>query len=202
MRLIICTLFFTSILAVPVAAAPPPPPAAPRTAAPRGDARTAVQVQAAAEFTFESVSLGMSLKEFLEKYPKAELGEDESNDKVGLKSYRVNELETADSARYVFLDDVLIQMTAFYSPERLKEMGGETIPLRKLVQKFGKQDKNSPGVTRQDGEQTFTAKWDFAGPRRCIRFVAGQKMSYISIVDTSRSGIAGKRETENAELGF
>jgi len=168
----------------------------------RADQRTAEQIQAAADFTFEGVTLGMSLEAFLAKYPKAELGEDESNVKVGVKSYRVHELETADSARYVFLDDVLFQVSAFYSPERLKEMGGDTIPLRKLVQKFGKQDKNSPGVTRQNGEQTFTAKWDFPTQRRCIRFVAAQKISYVSAVDTSKSGIAGKRETDNAELGF
>lgn len=195
MRHVLLCLIFTLLLTVPLSAAPPKP-------VPRGEVRTAEQLQAAADFAFEGVTLGMPLEDFLAKYPRAEFGEDESNVKVGVKSYRVQALETADSARYVFLDDVLFQVTAFYTPERLKEMGGDTIPLRKLVQKFGKQDKNSPGVTRQNGEQTFTAKWDFPAQHRCIRFVAAQKMSYVSIVDTSKSGIAGKRETDNAELGF
>ena len=190
-----CSSILTLILATSLVAAPPAPAA-------KADPRTNEQQQAAADFSFEGATLGMALKDFLEKYPKAEFGEQESNVKVGLKSYRVHELETADSARYVFLDDMLFQVTAFYTPARLKEMGGDTIPLRKLVQKLGKQDKNSPGIARQNGEESFTAKWDFPTQRRTIRFVAAQKMSYVSCVDTSKSGVANKRLTDMAELGF
>jgi hypothetical protein len=192
---------------IPKKPAPPPvrvpaAPAAPVTPAVPVEQRTRDQIQAAKEFSFEGITLGMSLENFLEKYPAARLQPDESNDKVGHKSYRVEALETADAAQYQFLDDVLFQVTAFYTPARLTEMGGATIPLRKLVQKLGKQDKNSPGISRIKGEETFSAKWDFADLNLRIRFVAGGKFSYISFADTKKAAAVGQRVTEKAEVGF
>lgn len=166
------------------------------------DERTAAQTGAAKQFSFEGTGLATNLATFLEKYPGAELVELESNSKAGVKTYRVKNLQSADAADYAFLDDTLYSVTAFYTPARLKEMGGDTIPFKKLVQKLGPQDKSSPGIAKKDGEDTFTARWDFAEQYRRISFVAAAKMSYISFVDTRKAALADRRLTEKAELGF
>lgn len=168
----------------------------------KGDVRTRAQVQAAREFAFEGVGLATDLKAFLDKYPTAERVVEEGMPDVGVKTYRVKELQTADSAQYVFLDDVLYQVTVFYEAERLKEMGGETIPLRKLVQKLGPQDKNSPGITRRSGEESFIAKWDFPDAKRRITFVATSQLTFVSIADIVKSQVVSQRITDKAELGF
>lgn len=182
--------------------APPPSPIGPAAKPPDAEPRTKLQIQAAREFAFEGVGLDTKLDAFLEKYPAAELQEAESDLKLGLKTYRVKELQTADEAEYSFLDQTLFRVTAFYHPERLKEMGGDTIPLRKLVQKLGKPDKNSPGIQRHAGEESYIAKWDFSDPRRRITFVATAKTTFVSFADTPTASLVKKRATDNAELGF
>ncbi|MGQ0636881.1 MAG: hypothetical protein ACT4QC_19915 [Planctomycetaceae bacterium] len=172
--------------------APPPEP----------ERRTPAQVQAAKQFAFEGVGIGNSLAAFLEKYPAADLVEAESNGKAGVKCYRVKTLQSADAADYLFLDSVLYEITAFYTPARLTEMGGDTIPYKKLVQKLGPHDKNSPGVVRNGNEESFTAKWDFVDISRRLSFVATAKMSYVSCADTTKASQADQRKTEKAELGF
>lgn len=164
--------------------------------------RTPAQVQAARQFTFEGVGLAMSRTAFLEKYPAAQPLEAQSNAKAGIQCYRLDKLQSADVADFLFLDDVLYEVTVFYTSTRLKEMGGETIPFKKLVQKLGPQDKDSPGISKKDGQNVFSARWSFSEIRTRINFMATGKMAYVSYRDTSRAGLADKRATAAAELGF
>jgi hypothetical protein len=178
------------------------PPAGQTAAVPPGvDERTNEQMLAAKQFTFEGVALSCSLKDFLLKYPSAQLLGSESQANLGIKCYCVRALQSADMAQYTFLDDTLFEVTVVYTHEGLKKIGGEKVLLNRLTDKFGPPDRDfSAGRVVKDGEEVF--RWHLRGARRVFAYSYRPNLCLILFFDSSKNELANKRKAEKANVGF
>lgn len=121
------------------------------------EVRTAKEIAAVRAFNIEGVKLGMSKGEFLRLFPRAKDDRHGTNAAIGLTSLIVDRTAKTNGIDVRLLDGKVFDVFAFYSKEKLSDMGGVFALIKRLVAKLGKADADSPGKT----EKGLALLWNF-----------------------------------------
>lgn len=156
------------------------------------------KVSAAKAFKIEGVKLGMSKADFLQLFPAAKKDDELTDVASGAYGFEVESTPKTDGINAVFYNDKLVELFVFYSPKRIKEMGGELILPTKLVKLFGKGDPDSKGVVGEVQQ----IQWKIDEADFWCEFSANPKYTRINITDTKAYKEWQKKKAEIADPGF
>lgn len=190
----------------PVAREEPPPPATPKgqpdlapattDSTDRGDAtERAIRAKAVRDFSFEGITLGISLSEFRRIRPKA--NKNEADKKLGTVSLMILS-GTATGCTYEFFDGKLYQLNILYDIATLTKMGGLTNVVARLESKIGKHHS-----ALQIGDDAAKLEWDLSDVDRHIIFAAKDATgALLTVTDTKSANALNERRKKQAKTGF
>ncbi len=147
-------------------------------------------------FDYLGQKLPATLAEFQSEFPKAQLDDERSEEKLGLVCYRIENFPMADVARFYFCDGRLYQFDAQYLQERLQKQGGMQALLRQLIKHWGPVD------------HAGQARWTWQRPMYSRRadFYARADMAQLTITDMAWLPIVTQRRegklTVPESIGF
>jgi hypothetical protein len=102
-------------------------------------------------FAFNSIHLGMTLMEFLQRHPEAFESESRSEKENKIQSYLLAKLDHASCGEFIFYDGTLYQVLISYLPDRVKALGGYEVIAARMWTKYGTPDdctENSQGTVQ------------------------------------------------------
>jgi hypothetical protein len=146
--------------------------------------------QALAFLSYDGRALPTSIAELQKEFPKAALDNQLSDKQARIECYCVENLPTANSARFYFCDGRLFQFDALFDQARIEKMGGSRAILNRLLSSWGHAD--------HVGESRWT--WQRPLYSRRADYYARPDSAQLTITDTAWMPVATQRKTGKLEL--
>jgi hypothetical protein len=151
----------------------------------------------ARDFSFDKVKLGLPVKDFLKRYPKAKRTDTDAKLKIELYTVPV---PPATSCAYLFQDGSLYEMRLLYDVAATEKMGGWKVLIDKLVDKLGKVE---PGdLKREENPAKLNGIWRLGKVDRAIEFVVTEELTKIEVTDLKALRELDQRKKKAAKTGF
>ncbi len=159
-------------------------------------------VEAIQAFEFQGMSLGDPEDQLAKHFNDPIYRDDCSNPKAGVATYEV-EAPGTDGCYMYFQEGKLYILLLFYGVERVAAMGDWSAILDRLVARFGKPDRDSPGVfpVKEDGEFALY-DWAFGEVDRTLRLRVTTEFATVVFTDTNAQLAVHNRKKRQADLGF
>ena len=153
----------------------------------------------AKNFSFEGMKFGSSLSSFKSKYPLAVI-ENNEDEKVGVKFYKVSNLSLASYGAYSFYSDRLFKIVIIYSKNDVNKMGGLQTIANKLLEKFG---VPTDFKKINDDEKIDVVWWRFESVGKYFE-VLTYKDGYVKlyILDENIEKKINVKKTSSVDIGF
>ena len=166
--------------------------------------------QAAKDFKFEKIALGIELKAFHTRFPNAVKLDMLSDKKLGKEAWYLTkedgQVNTVNLALFVFFESKLYQIRAVYDEDDLIRLGGTVgegvnLLLEKMTEKFGDRTKTYKG---ESDDKVLVAEWRFRNAARILQIqidVTNEVVRLFAIDSAIQTSIKVKAKA-NADTGF
>lgn len=153
--------------------------------------------KALAVLDYDGQSLPTTVEALKQQFPAATRDVERSNDEARIECYAVENLPTANVARFYFCDGRLYQFEARFDQSRIVKLGGSRAFLNKLLTKWGPVD--------HAGESRWT--WQRPMYSRRADYYAWPDSAQLTITDTAWIPVVTQRTSGKAieppnNLGF
>ena len=169
----------------------------------RADDRTDDEISAARSFKIESVSHGMSEKDFRALYPDAVPLDDLTDVNTGTTGLRVAQTRNTDGIDAAFWKGRLIEFYAWYGVPRTSMLGGYMTLIKRLVEKLGKGDADSRGASEDpNSDEIVQLKWRIPDANFYCEILVKKEMNRINVADMRAWTERDKLKADKADVGF
>ena len=131
------------------------------------DEPSVVHEKAAADFTFEKLTIGMAIKNFKQLHPKARPINKLSDDKIKLEVYETTYSDGNVSCFSMFYEEHLCHITIFYNYVSILNMGGISVLQERLVKKLGQVPQEN--IVISSNPNKVCATWTFKRIEKAIQ---------------------------------
>lgn len=159
--------------------------------------RTPEQIKAAKEFAIDHIGLSLSYSATKRAIPTIERMEKDSDITIGLESWRANNTTNTDGLDMTFLDGKMMGLIAFYSSERILEMGGWDTIVRRVAGKIGK-----AVIIKAEDNELYRFEWKIQEINRIFRYIVTKKACVLAIIDIDLQNEMISRRSKRANTGF
>ena len=149
------------------------------------------------------LAVGMSTRDFISRYPSADINKDNSNFKIKDIHYGVTP-SVANDVEYIIVktfEDKVYEIQIFYSVGFVERLGGYRNFTKKLVARYGLADADSKGNdVKEPG--IYSLFWRFPKVSRYIGCDVFQETLRLTVTDMRATSKLGSAKRESVDLGF
>lgn len=169
--------------------------------------------QAAKDFKFENISLGMELKAFRSRFPKTVKITMFSDEKIGKEGFLLTkedrEVKAVKTAICTFFEGKLYEIRAIYYEDDLERLGGSVsdgvgVLYKRLNEKLGGPTSRFEGGGVGGSEKIYCIAWKFKKASRHVQLDLDEENDVVRlyVVDTDAMESMKVKASAAADTGF